>query len=1454
MASRPNSRWAIVDWRHFLAPASIVTVPRGELHFSRDITGTPVIVPCTGGNPGELIDDSMGNVGPGTTAEQENGEGDGANEVSTDGGGRAAPPAPLHKADRSFDVQKLQFLLIQIGFLRPSAIRFHTGIYGRHTMSAVGALQAVCGLNPTGQYDEATASALQQMARERTQPPSVDDHGALLGDVVGTAIYPSDLYQRMSDAVKSQDEVARTNGTVLEIQGTDIDGAGGEQRFRIWKEKEQDEPGADGSNADGSSVVQEELSRKAPGAAVVAAAQRKYEGQGKETAETQSAAFSAGDRATPATPRDPTAVTPGPAVAMSPEAGAASAAREVRTHRISASRTRRMVRDSEGLWDADKTSNQPACGPGGASSSDGRTSPRLGGGWREQIGAATAGEGRLTVVQGSLATLIPHEPVISGVELVARVNAMAGRVVAVETQQLQDARVLMQAFASTGHPSTDPTPVAEPEPEVESSTSGATISNSSIRNAVLWLPAELTELERSVLHGEAEQLGLGHVSIGEAQGRRLLLWKNHQFTATPAKVSAEPADSRRTDEFAEPVRRFDALPAAEQKVKTPKVAEGQDKVGPDHEALRVPVTNGRGREIVGNPAALIEVVEDASGKLVEGSRGFVLPKAWRVAAEPLTSLAEPLVNQHRSKAHKTTGILASFESVSQDYWSVCQNLNDSTAKAKRSTKVWESIELPSECSGERLLSSLGFWMTACGINDHSDSRLHGPMSRRLICTAFDRVDEPKLLLVDMLAWIAMAEQDGLETVDRYVAMGHFVLGALTGKKMLSKRAEADLRKQQATEAAPTPVKFTPTSSTSTGSARSQLTHLVSAALERSLESVTTMEEGSAAPPAGGMARLQLKGLMGLDGVGAPEKHDDDDSVLEQRAVEVATEVGLKCVSVVMESFQALEEHQETATLQNPQGAQRVMQSVFAMAVELLAELGHSWSENDALELLHWLVGGGELTAAACVAKTKDTLAVSMIEEILATGAGASKKAAKYVKQFGLSDRFAGIQAKQRRGKPHGNAHAEGSGAQSGGGRAAAAEIEMFSLPPCVPITDVSTIEQLSACTAALSGDIDGGSAGGVVCAIDAEWEPFSSSEPPTKVSLLQLATADQIFLVDMLAVATTDSEELQAFWHVLCTEILVVGFGISGDLTRICQSYPQLSRCFHRSVELQKVINALIASNVLDESVGRGLGGACQALLHKDVSKAEQTSHWGNRPLSASQRQYAATDAYVLLPLLVAALRALVGDKAAGLGQQSAESSSRLLSESLASVSQSLLKWVRPVTVSSSLTSGHGEDILSRNQLAPLGRAGVTKALSNLGLLESCPLFKSDGGDSSDSPGGSGVMCKTIALLAFESEVLLCVLRLGQRLQISRCASAIGLRRTDVRMCREDELVDMVGYPRGSIGPIGSRNGARGVLLDKELEGEGRLLCGAGEEGWVFGISAAVMRKVVPDCQCVQLR
>jgi len=306
VAARPDSRWAIVDWRHLLSPANILEVPRGELHFSRAITGEPIIVPSSPAAPPHVdVDSTLRNKhgrqpghGPyGAAAEAsafDAAQAEWLEEDMASQGGRqhlhisgrvdTVPAAPLQKADRSLAVQELQFALIQSGFMRPSAIRFHAGIYGRHTMSAVGALQAVYGISPTGVYDEATEEALRAlMARDAltevagggmypldtfTYPLPADlaaeDEGAVLASVnglaglrgseelgqfadsldTGPALFPSEVYARMQDANKSELQLEATNGTVMAIAGTE------EERFRVWNEEKDGANHGTGNSGD----------------------------------------------------------------------------------------------------------------------------------------------------------------------------------------------------------------------------------------------------------------------------------------------------------------------------------------------------------------------------------------------------------------------------------------------------------------------------------------------------------------------------------------------------------------------------------------------------------------------------------------------------------------------------------------------------------------------------------------------------------------------------------------------------------------------------------------------------------------------------------------------------------------------------------------------------------------------------------------------------------------------------------------------------------------------------------------------------------------------------------------------------------------------------------------------------------------------------------------------------
>ena len=141
--------------------ASLAQVKRGHVHFTRTWKGQPCVIPSAPLDLPLPIDTPTVNAAPADTGPE--GEDPSAEarprvevpvEVPTstaaddsagdgDGGGDdvGVPPAPLVRGDQGKLVETLQFMLVQAGFLRPTAIRFHAGSFGGHTQTAVGAMQ-----------------------------------------------------------------------------------------------------------------------------------------------------------------------------------------------------------------------------------------------------------------------------------------------------------------------------------------------------------------------------------------------------------------------------------------------------------------------------------------------------------------------------------------------------------------------------------------------------------------------------------------------------------------------------------------------------------------------------------------------------------------------------------------------------------------------------------------------------------------------------------------------------------------------------------------------------------------------------------------------------------------------------------------------------------------------------------------------------------------------------------------------------------------------------------------------------------------------------------------------------------------------------------------------------------------------------------------------------------------
>uniref|UniRef100_A0A383VDK1 3'-5' exonuclease domain-containing protein n=1 Tax=Tetradesmus obliquus TaxID=3088 RepID=A0A383VDK1_TETOB len=234
----------------------------------------------------------------------------------------------------------------------------------------------------------------------------------------------------------------------------------------------------------------------------------------------------------------------------------------------------------------------------------------------------------------------------------------------------------------------------------------------------------------------------------------------------------------------------------------------------------------------------------------------------------------------------------------------------------------------------------------------------------------------------------------------------------------------------------------------------------------------------------------------------------------------------------------------------------------------------------------------------------------------------------------------------------------------------------------------------------------------VVVGMDCEWRPYERHCPASPVALLQLATRQHVFLVDLLAICQQQQQQqqqrdaadssindssgsnghsnrpsrsegrssssvtaaeaaLSAFLLCLLCDprVVKVGFQLASDLDRLQQSYPHLP-CFQPGaaaaagftapltpagaarlaghVDLLKLSRAAVPSLVKLPHIS-SLSKLSNALLGKPLDKTEQTSAWDVRPLSSRQLDYAAKDAAVLTALFDAVLARLPGSLHAGL-------------------------------------------------------------------------------------------------------------------------------------------------------------------------------------------------------------
>ncbi|KAF0718763.1 Aste57867_1496 [Aphanomyces stellatus] len=341
--------------------------------------------------------------------------------------------------------------------------------------------------------------------------------------------------------------------------------------------------------------------------------------------------------------------------------------------------------------------------------------------------------------------------------------------------------------------------------------------------------------------------------------------------------------------------------------------------------------------------------------------------------------------------------------------------------------------------------------------------------------------------------------------------------------------------------------------------------------------------------------------------------------------------------------------------------------------------------------------------------------------------------------------------------------------------------------------------------------------------LDVEWKAAFSKKDVAVASILQLAAGSKVFIIDFIALETSDFcfEYLR---HVFVSaDFVKVGFGFLTDLKVLQQSFPEKNGCFDTINSLVEIDVAL--RSVYTAYVGRSLSDATSFLLGKPLDKKEQLSNWDVRPLSDSQLKYAALDACCLTRMV------------------------RMLSKICPSLqSHSQVIHLTPITCLCTI---------EQSKKYRQGRQTVTDSANANPVLEFLELHPRGSevtiwpSEVDRSQFQSHVFANSLCLIA-NGHPHIAILAQETRLDLSLLAKAAGVSRRKVRFAKPQECVQVFGFVPGTVPPVAHKSKETQIWIDKHLTHTGVFLFGGGPQ-CLLECSMQTLLMLLPDAKVVAL-